>query len=85
MPPADLVASFEPVNPTSIIVVGSVLPFLALVAVFLRFWCRMSKKIRIWFDDWLIFGALASLLFSGTHDLKSKSSSRFFPLGWGSQ
>ncbi|MCJ1332226.1 hypothetical protein MMC10_008918 [Thelotrema lepadinum] len=58
MPPPALVASFEPVNPSSLLAVGIALPSLAILAVGLRLWCRIWKKIGLGADDWSILASL---------------------------
>ena len=49
---AALTASFNPVTPASIIAVGAVLPSLAVVAVSLRFYVRIKKRIDFSLDTW---------------------------------
>lgn len=53
----DLVATFHPVTPSSIIAVGAVMPSLALIAVSLRFYVKVKKR-TVGLDDWLILVAL---------------------------
>ncbi|KAH6681448.1 hypothetical protein B0J14DRAFT_576443 [Halenospora varia] len=54
----DLVAPYYPVTPTSIIVVGAVLPTLASIAVALRFRIKLKGRTVIGLDDWLILFSL---------------------------
>jgi hypothetical protein len=54
----DLVAPYYPVTPTSIIVVGAVLPALASTAVALRFRIKLQRRTGIGLDDWLILFSL---------------------------
>lgn len=50
------------VTPKTFIAVGAVLPALAAMAVALRFYVRITKKIPLRCDDYLILFALVPLL-----------------------
>ena len=46
------------VTPKTMIAIGAVLPALAAIAVALRFYVRIVKKMSLWCDDYLILFAL---------------------------
>lgn len=61
------------VTPRTIIAVGTALPALAAVAVALRFYVRILKKITLGCDDYLILFALV---------LQARYSVQFSADGW---
>ena len=46
------------ITPKTMIAIGAVLPALAAIAVALRFYIRIVKKMSLWCDDYLILFAL---------------------------
>jgi hypothetical protein len=81
MPPESLVESFQPINPTSILVVGAVLPGLATIFVALRLWCRFAKKNDLGLDDWTILFATVMPHFRLFCPLPNKGNS-FYVWAW---
>jgi len=62
-PPYDLVNPSGPTKPSSVMIVSTLLPALAILAVLARFNVRRIQKVAIKLDDWIMIPA--SLLVIG--------------------
>lgn len=49
-------------EPTSTIALGGLVISLAIIFVALRFYIRLSTKVGLWWDDWLLFAAVIATI-----------------------
>lgn len=76
--------NFASVTPKTIIAVGAVLPFLAAIAVSLRFYVRIKILHSVGLDDWLILISLVNDCSSSWFNMKRteiSTTDSYFGLG----